>query len=126
MLARSDILVLHAAVHPETQGLVNRERLAMMPRGAYLVSVGRGGVVVEEHLRQALDEGQLAGAALDVFEREPLPPDHWLWRDPRVLVTPHVAGESAPEVVAAACLEALRCAREGLPQPAAVDRERGY
>lgn len=126
LLQQADILVCTLPLTPETEGLLDRKQLENLPTGAYLVNVGRGGVLVEEDLRDLLEGGYLGGAALDVFEREPLPANHWIWGEPRVLVTPHIAGEPSPEVIASACLEALRCARSGRPQPAAVDRERGY
>jgi phosphoglycerate dehydrogenase-like enzyme len=71
--------------------MIDSVRLARFRRGAYLVNIGRGPTVVLDAVVRALDDGQLAGVALDVFEIEPLPAAHPLWRHPRALLTPHVA-----------------------------------
>jgi phosphoglycerate dehydrogenase-like enzyme len=92
---RSDVLVLAAPQTAETKGLVGAELLAALPRGAYVINVARGGLADEDALRRALDDGHVAGCALDVFAREPLPADHPFWRHPRVLVFPHVSAVSA-------------------------------
>jgi phosphoglycerate dehydrogenase-like enzyme len=126
MLARTDVLVCTLPLTDATHGLLDRRRLSLLPRGAYLINVGRGELVVEDDLRALLDELHLAGAALDVFEREPPRPENWIWRHPRVFATPHIAGEARDEVVGAQCVDALRRAREGLPQPLAVNRAAGY
>jgi glyoxylate/hydroxypyruvate reductase A len=76
---------------PETNGILNVERLRLMNPGAFVINVGRGQHLVESDLKDLLATGHLSGATLDVATEEPLPPEHWLWRDPRVLVTPHVA-----------------------------------
>lgn len=93
-LARGDIVSLHAPSSPETAGMVNAERLAHFKEGALLVNTSRGSLIDEEALLRALEEGRLAGAALDVFGTEPPPPDNPLTSHPRVLATPHVAGAS--------------------------------
>lgn len=126
LLAQTDVLVCALPLTPQTHGLLNRATLAQLPRGALLVSVGRGEHVVEADLRALLDEGHLSGAALDVFEREPPLPDNWVWSHPKVLATPHIAGEVARAVVARQTLDALRRARTGEPQPLGVDRQAGY
>jgi phosphoglycerate dehydrogenase-like enzyme len=126
LLAQTDVLVCALPLTPATHGILNRDSLAQLAQGAYVVSVGRGEHVVEADLHALLDEGHLAGAALDVFEREPPPADDWVWSHPKVLATPHIAGEVARSVVARQCVEALRCARAGEPQPLAVDRDAGY
>jgi len=126
LLARSDILVCALPLTPDTRGLLDGATLRQLPRGAYLVNVGRGEHLVEADLRALLDEGHLAGAALDVFERETPKPDDWIWSHPRVLATPHIAAQASVETVAQQCLDALQRARDGLPQPRAVDRRAGY
>jgi phosphoglycerate dehydrogenase-like enzyme len=126
LLARSDVLVCALPLTPATRGLLCRDTLAQLPAGAYVINVGRGEQLVEADLRALLDEGHLGGAALDVFEREPPPPDNWVWTHPKVLATPHIAGEVSRAVVAEQTLEALLWAREGRPQPRAVDRNAGY
>jgi phosphoglycerate dehydrogenase-like enzyme len=126
LLAQTDALVCTLPLTPQTHGLLNRGTLSRLPRGAIVVSVGRGEHVVEADLRALLDEGHLAGAALDVFEREPPPPDHWVWSHPQVIATPHIAGEVGRDVVARQTLDALRRARAGQAQPLVVDRAAGY
>lgn len=76
---------------PISEGMINSDRLARFRRGSYLVNIGRGPTVSLDAVVKALDEGRLAGVALDVFETEPLPVTHRLWRHPRALLTPHVA-----------------------------------
>ncbi|MGI4977473.1 MAG: NAD(P)-dependent oxidoreductase [Janthinobacterium lividum] len=95
LFARSDAVVLACPLTPETRNLVDRARLARMRPGAVLVNVARGGVVDTAALAEALAAGTLAGAALDVFDTEPLPPDSPLFALPNLLLTPHIAGLSA-------------------------------
>jgi phosphoglycerate dehydrogenase-like enzyme len=91
LLAESDILSLNCPLTPETKGLMNASALGRMKRGALLVNVARGGIVVEADLVAALRDGHLAGAAVDVFDQEPPPPDHPLLHMENVIVTPHTA-----------------------------------
>lgn len=92
LLRGSDILSLHVPLTPETRYLVDRERLAMMKPEAYLLNLARGEVVDEEALAEALQEGRLAGAGIDVFSEEPVNPDNPLLRSDKVILSPHVAG----------------------------------
>jgi phosphoglycerate dehydrogenase-like enzyme len=94
LLAESDFVVIAAPQTPETTGLFHAGTLAHMKRTGYLINVGRGAIVVMNDLVNALRAGKLAGAALDVFEVEPLPADHPLWDMPNVIITPHTAGYS--------------------------------
>ena len=125
-LARSQALVCTVPLTPDTQGLLCAKTLALLPRGAYLVNVSRGGLLVEADLLAAIESGQIAGAALDVFATEPLPPDSPLWRREEILCTPHVAAAPRPDIVGRQVLENLRRARRGEPLLNAVDRNRGY
>src|SRR5690554_3225727 len=91
-LARTDFLVCCLPLTDETRGLVNTELLARLKPGAVLIDISRGGVVKGEAVIQALDAGSLKGAALDVFEQQPLPANSPLWKRADVLITPHVSG----------------------------------
>ena len=93
LAARTDALVLVTPLTDETRRLVDRSVLAALPRGAWLVNIGRGGVIDEEALMEALHADLLAGAALDVFATEPLPPEHPLWVMPNVIISPHIGGD---------------------------------
>ena len=90
-LPRADVLVLAAPLTAETQDLVTRDRLALLPRGAIVVNVARGALLDEEALADQLAAGRLRGAVLDVFRREPLASDSRLWQLPGMLVVPHVS-----------------------------------
>ncbi|TCK28028.1 D-3-phosphoglycerate dehydrogenase [Ancylobacter aquaticus] len=92
LLREADIVVLTLALAPETRSLMNAQRLAAMKPGAFLINVARGELIDDAALVAALESGHLAGVALDVFDREPLPPDHPLLAAPRLFLTPHTAG----------------------------------
>ncbi len=94
VLPQADWVLLACPLSDQTRGLMHAGRLAALPRGAGLVNVARGEVVIEHDLVAALKAGQLGGAYLDVFEREPLDPDAALWTLPNVLITPHTAGHT--------------------------------
>lgn len=128
LLERSDALVVTVPETAETRGMVGAREIALLPRGAVLVNVARGRVVDEEALAAALAGGRLRGAALDVFAREPLPPDSPLWGLPNVLLTPHVSGTShrfwrrETELI----VENFRRYLAGRPLLNLVDKEAGY
>src|SRR5262249_54317074 len=94
LLRQSDFVVIAAPHTPETHKLMNRERIRKMKQSAYLINVGGGVIVDLADLPAALQAGEIAGAGLDVFEIEPLPPDHPLWRMENVIITPHTAAAS--------------------------------
>jgi phosphoglycerate dehydrogenase-like enzyme len=91
-VAGLDFLVLLTPYTPETRGIVNAKVLSAMKPSAFIVNLARGGIVDEEALARALRERKIAGAALDVFATEPLPPDHPFWSMDNVIVTPHLGG----------------------------------
>jgi len=125
-LARSRVLVCALPLTPETRGLLDAKAFAQLPQGAYVINVSRGRVLVEADLLGAVDAGHLAGAALDVYETEPLPAERPLWKHSRILCTPHIAAEPRPDVAAAQFVDNLRRARDGQPLLHVVDRARGY
>jgi glyoxylate/hydroxypyruvate reductase A len=125
-LHRTDILVCLLPLTAETRGILDAETFDGLPHGAVLINVARGAHLVEPDLLAALDSGHLAGATLDVFEHEPLPPDHPLWQHPKVLITPHIASYSVPAIAADGVADNLRRALAGKPLRHQVDRERGY
>jgi glycerate dehydrogenase len=91
VFCQSDIISLHCPLTPETAGLVNRERLQRVRPHAFLINTSRGGLVEEQDLAEALNNGRLAGAAVDVVSSEPIRPDHPLLSAPTCLITPHIA-----------------------------------
>ncbi|MCC6718559.1 MAG: D-2-hydroxyacid dehydrogenase [Acetobacteraceae bacterium] len=92
LLPRADFVVLTVPHTPATEGFMNRARLRRMKTSAFFINIGRGMTTKLDDLVAALEAGEIAGAALDVFEQEPLPADHRLWTMPGVLITPHMAG----------------------------------
>ena len=92
LLPRADFVVLTVPHTPATEGFMNRARFKLMKRSAFFINIGRGMTTRLDDLVAALNAGEIAGAALDVFEQEPLPADHPLWTMPGVLITPHTAG----------------------------------
>ncbi len=126
VLSTSDIVVCALPLTTQTEGLLNAQAFAAMPRGSYLINIARGGHVVEADLIDAVRSGQLAGAALDVQRREPMPADDPLWSVPGITITPHIAAQPSTTTIATQFVDGLRCVADGLPPPQAVDRARGY
>jgi len=98
-LAPLDILVCTLPLTPATRNILSRETFDRLPHGAALIHAGRGEQLVAEDLREALKSGRLRGAVVDVFAREPLPPDDPSWRTPGLVVTPHMATLASPETI---------------------------
>jgi D-3-phosphoglycerate dehydrogenase len=105
-LARVDILSLHCPLNSQTRGLIGERELAAMKSGALLVNTARGPIVDEAALIAALKRGHLAGAGLDTFDVEPLPPQHALLQLPQVMLTPHVAGMTSDAALRVALMTA--------------------
>ena len=127
-LAKAQFVVLACALTDETRFLFNRERFALMRSDSYLVNIARGEVVDQDALLQALSSGQIAGAATDVTYPEPLPEGHAMWREPKLIITPHTA-DTLPQVTRLFS-ERLRVNVSawlaGDPLTGVVDKELGY
>jgi phosphoglycerate dehydrogenase-like enzyme len=128
LLAQSNYVVLAAPVTPATRGLMNADRLAKMKSDSCLINVGRGPLIDEAGLADALRHNKIGGAVLDVFENEPLPQDSPLWDLPNLLITPHSAGltEKLWDRHYTLLSENLRRYLAGQPMRAIVDKTRGY
>lgn len=130
VLPEADALIMALPATAETEGILSRQRIGLLPERALVVNVGRGSAIDQEALVEALQTGRLAGAALDVMTPEPLPGDHPLWSCPNVILTPHVSGNMSLERTCAMdvemfCRDLERYAGGLLPEHL-VDRVRGY
>jgi phosphoglycerate dehydrogenase-like enzyme len=121
-----DYLVSIMPATPRTRHVVDAALLAALPRHAVFVNPGRGGTVDEPALAAALQQGTIAGAVLDVFQQEPLPPDHVFWRTPNLLITSHTAALSVPEDITPVFVDNYRRLLRGEPLRYQVDFDRGY
>jgi phosphoglycerate dehydrogenase-like enzyme len=128
LLAQSDYVVLAAPVTASTEHLIGAKQLSQMKSDACLINVGRGQLIDEPALAQALREKRIGGAALDVFEKEPLPPDSPFWDLENVLITPHTAGlaEQLWEREYVIFSENIRRYLAHQPMLALVDKQKGY
>jgi phosphoglycerate dehydrogenase-like enzyme len=127
-LAQADVVVLTVPLSRATRGLIGAAELRAMKPTAYLVNIGRGGTVDEPELVRALAERRIAGAALDVFAEEPLPPDSPLWAMENVIITAHYAGMTPryAERAMAIFLDNIQRFRDGAPLRNLVDKDAGY
>lgn len=125
-LACSDILICVLPLTDATRGILNRGLFARLPEGAALINIGRGEHLVEPDLTQALDDGHLSAAVMDVLGEEPPVDDHPFWRDERILLTPHVAAMTQPDSAFPVLLDNLRRHQRGERMIGRVDPQRGY
>lgn len=125
---RADIVVLSMPLTDQTRGLVDAEKLRLMKDSALLVNVGRGALVDTDDLVQALNDAQIAGAAMDVTDPEPLPEGHPLWTMDNVLISPHIAApaEVARMLIGEQVIANAAAFERGEPMPTEVDVEAGY
>lgn len=120
------VLMILAPLTSATQDKFDRKALQLLPRGAYVINVARGGLIVDEALLELLDNGHLNGAALDVFRHEPLPAQHRYWTHPKVHMTPHTAAVTPMGPAAKQIAEKLRQHAANQAVTGIVDRSRGY
>ena len=125
-LARSDILICLLPLTPDTRHVLNEKTFNLLPNGAFVINAARGGHIKEDDLVAAIDSGHLAGAALDVFETEPLPRTSPLWSHPKIAVTPHIAAMTDPVVASHAVADNIARHIKGEPIGPLVDFSRGY
>ena len=116
------IIAMRYLIAAAITGALFHKRLRGLTRG----DVARGALVVEVDLRNLLEEGHLAGATLDVFEDEPLPPDHWLWTQPFVNVTPHISAQTVRRDAVVQVALGVRALMRGALPASMVKRSRGY
>jgi phosphoglycerate dehydrogenase-like enzyme len=124
----SDVVVVALPLTERTTGLVNRDRLRTMKRRAYLINIARGPIVVEDDLAEALRVGGIAGAGLDVFEKEPLPTESPLWDMPNAVVTSHMGGRSPEGIdhIETVLADNMRRFAAGEPLMNVIDKRLGY
>ena len=125
-LAASRILVNLLPLTADTQGIMNRTSLSRLQPGAYVINVARGAQLVEQDLLALLDNGHLAGAMLDVFCTEPLPPEHPFWRHPKITITPHMAARTQREASIAQMARKILALERGEAVTGLVDPALGY
>jgi phosphoglycerate dehydrogenase-like enzyme len=129
VLPRTKFLVLACPLTEATRGLIDRRRLGLLPPGAGVVNIGRGELIDQDALCDALDAGKLSGAVLDVFTPEPIPPNHRLWTTRNLIISPHTSADD-PATYNPVSLDLffdnLRAWRAGQPLPNRFDIARGY
>lgn len=125
-LARTDILVCLLPLTDKTRGIINADTLSKLPKGAYVINAARGAHVIDDDLLAALNSGHIAGAALDVFNQEPLPADHPYWGHDKVIVTPHIASITQPKSATKIVADNLNRFLAGEMPDCIVDIEYGY
>ena len=125
-LARTRVLINTLPLTPDTRDILNRDTFARLLPGAHIINVGRGEHLVEEDLLEALANGTLAGATLDVFRQEPLPAGHPFWLHPAITITPHSSARTMRSESVAQIAGKIRQLERGEPITGQVNRQRGY
>jgi len=125
-LAATRVLVNLMPLTPETENILNHATLSQLEKGAYVINVARGKHLVDEDLLALIDNGHLAGAALDVFRTEPLPADHVFWQHPKITVTPHTSARTLREESIAQIVGKIQALQRGEAINGVVDHQRGY
>jgi len=125
-LAETNILVCMLPHTPSTENILNSSLFKKLPKGAYLINVGRGAHLVEEDLLTEIDTNHLSGAALDVFKEEPLPKNHPFWANQNITITPHTASITNPKTIVPSMLENFERMKNSEELINEIDLEKGY
>jgi len=125
-LKGAEIVILLLPQTPQTENILNAQTLSLLAPGAVVINPGRGPLIDDAALLDALESGALGHATLDVFRREPLPADDLFWAHPKVTVTPHIASATRPETSAQVIAENIHRGETGAPFLHLVDRKSGY
>ena len=125
-LQDTDILVCLLPLTAATRHILNQQLFSLLPKGASIINVGRGGHLNEADLIRALDSGQLGHAVLDVFETEPLPVNHPFWMHPDITLTPHIASQTVPSSAVNHIIDGINRHQQGQPLKFLFDQELGY
>ena len=112
-LSQTDILINVLPLTEDTKNILTKIELAFLPKGSFIINIGRGGIINESDLLTSLDSGHITAVALDVFAQEPLPENNSLWDHPSVYVTPHIAGQSNPGSAAQTIADNIRLIEKG-------------
>jgi glyoxylate/hydroxypyruvate reductase A len=126
MLQHVRVLVCMLPLTPATTGIINKESMLLLPRGSFIINVGRGPHVVEDDLLQLLQSGHISAACLDVTSTEPLPQNHQLWHIPNVTITPHIAAATIVPLASLQVAEKIRALSQGQGISGVVDAAHGY
>ena len=126
ILANSDYLILLLPLTKKTKNIINSGSLKMVKKGAILINAGRGGLIEDNDLLQALDRGKLSRCTLDVFKEEPLPPEHPFWAHEKVTVTPHISAPTRLQSSIKSILRNIARIKKGLQPIGLVQKERFY
>ena len=129
VLPDAEFLVLAPPLTDATRGMLDLRRIGLLPAGAGVVNIGRGALLDQEALCDALDSGHLSGAVLDVFVPEPVPPGHRLWATPNLVMTPHISADDPATYIPLSLdifFQNLRAHRDGMPLPTRFDPAQGY
>ncbi|MBW2962121.1 2-hydroxyacid dehydrogenase [Mesonia aestuariivivens] len=125
-LAKVEVLVCMLPHTPATENILNKKLFQQLPKGAYLINVGRGAHLQEEDFLAALASGQLSGAALDVFKTEPLPKEHSFWNHDKITITPHTASITNPKTIVPKMIENYNRMKNNETLKDEVDLQKGY
>ena len=125
-LKNTDVLIKILPLTATTKGILNRQLFTQLPKGAHVINVGRGGHLIEKDLIPLVENGQLSGATLDVFQEEPLPPNHPFWAHPKIVVTPHIASLTNVQSAVKQVVENYQRMNKGTDLLNEVSSKKGY